>query len=65
MDETKRRRLAGIWLAFAIVMAYITFADGFAVGVGDLLRLLVTLFGVALAVLYYLNPSDLLGLDAT
>ncbi|RBI63214.1 hypothetical protein [Halomicrococcus sp. NG-SE-24] len=65
MDETKRRRLAGIWLAFAVLMAYITLADGFVMGVGDLLGLLVALLGVALAVVYYLNPSGLLSLDST
>ncbi|MFC4552981.1 MULTISPECIES: hypothetical protein [Halorussus] len=60
MDETRRRRLAVIWTAFAVVMAYVTFADGFAVGVGDLLGTLAVLLGLALAYLYYANPRGML-----
>ena len=62
MDETKRRRLAVIWVAFAVVIAYVTLADGFTVGVGDLLGLLVALLGLGLAYIYYANPNEILDL---
>lgn len=60
MDETRRRRLSVIWTAFAIVMAYITFADGFQFGANDLLGLLAILLGLGLAYVYYANPWGML-----
>lgn len=60
MDDTKRRRLAVIWVAFALVITYVTLADGFTAGVGDLLGLLVALLGLGLAYVYYANPNEIL-----
>ena len=60
MDETKRRRLTLIWLAFAVVMVYYVFGSGFTGSVGDLLGLLTAALGVALAAVYYFNPRGML-----
>lgn len=62
MDETKRRRLAVVWVAFALLIAYFALADGFTAEVGDLLGLLVALLGLGLAYLYYANPGGVLDL---
>ncbi|HMB49341.1 MAG TPA: hypothetical protein VKM69_01645 [Natronoarchaeum rubrum] len=62
MDETKRHRLAAIWIAFALLVAYVRLADGFTLGVGDVLGLLVSLLGLGLGVAYYRGD---VGLDAT
>lgn len=60
MDEKRRRRLAVIWSAFAVAVAYVTFADGFTADLGDLLGVLLILLGAALAYVYYANPGDVL-----
>ncbi|WP_266079118.1 hypothetical protein [Haladaptatus caseinilyticus] len=60
MDETKRRRRALIWVAFAVVMAAYVFQDGFDTSASDLLGLFTVAFGVGLAAFYYLNPGDVL-----
>ena len=60
MDEQRRRRVAVIWVAFAAVMAYITFSDGFAADAGDLLGALAVLLGLGLAYVYYANPNGML-----
>ncbi|KZN24733.1 hypothetical protein A4G99_10370 [Haladaptatus sp. R4] len=60
MDETKRRRLTLIWVAFAAVMVYYVFASGFTGSVGDLLGLLTAALGVVLAAVYYFNPRGML-----
>jgi len=60
MEETKRRRLSLIWIGFSLAMAYYALADGFDGGTGELLSLLVAVFGVGLAALYYFNPADVL-----
>ena len=65
MDETRRRRLALIWTAFAVVMAYVTLSDGFVVGTSDLLGLVAVALGVGLAYLYYANPRGLLDFGKT
>jgi hypothetical protein len=62
MDETRRRRLSVIWTAFALLMAYVTLSDGFAVGASDLLGLVAVVLGAALAYLYYANPGGMLDL---
>lgn len=63
MEETKRRRLSLIWMAFALAMGYYALADGFDAATGELLSLLVALFGVGLAALYYFNPGDVLSFN--
>ena len=60
MDETRRKRLAAIWVAFAAVMVLYAVADGFAADLGDLLALAVATLGVALAYVYYANPRGML-----
>ena len=60
MDETRRRRLALIWIAFSLVMAYVTLSDGFAVGASDLLGLAAVALGIGLAYFYYANPGGML-----
>jgi threonine/homoserine efflux transporter RhtA len=60
MNETRRRRLALIWTAFAVVMVYVTLSDGFAFGTSDLLGLVAVALGVGLAYFYYANPGGLL-----
>lgn len=60
MDDTRRRRLAAIWIGFALVMAYVTISDGFALAVGDLLGLFTVALGLALAYVYYANPNGML-----
>lgn len=60
MDETRRKRLAVIWVAFAILMSYVTFSNGFTAGAADLIGIVGILFGVGLAWLYYVNPNDVL-----
>ncbi|WP_231185883.1 hypothetical protein [Haladaptatus sp. DYF46] len=60
MDETKRRRLSLIWIGFSLAMVYYALADGFDGATGELLSLLVAVFGIGLAVLYYFNPRDVL-----
>lgn len=60
MEKKRRRRLTGIWVLFALLMAYITFSDGFVVGVSDLLGLFTALLGLALAYVYYANPNGVL-----
>ena len=60
MDDTRRKRLAAVWVGFALLMAYVTLADGFAVETSDLLGLVAVLLGVALAYLYYANPGGML-----
>lgn len=60
MDETRRRRLAFIWIAFAVVMAYVTLSDGFEAGTSDLLGLVAVALGIGLAYLYYANPGGML-----
>lgn len=60
MDDTKRRRLAVVWVAFAVVIAYVTLADGFTAEIGDLLGLLVAVLGLGLAYVYYANPNEIL-----
>jgi hypothetical protein len=60
MDETRRKRLAAVWAGFALVMAYVTLADGGAFGVGDLLGAVAVALGLALAYVYYANPGGLL-----
>jgi hypothetical protein len=65
MDEIRRRRLALIWTAFALVMAYITLADGFTLDVGDLLGLVAVALGIGLAYLYYVNPGGMLDFGNT
>lgn len=62
MDETRRRRLAAIWVGFALVMSYVTLADGFTVDVGDILGLVAVLLALALAYVYYVNPGGMLDL---
>ncbi|WP_435155737.1 hypothetical protein [Haladaptatus sp. DFWS20] len=63
MDETKRRRLSLIWVAFAVVMAMYVFQDGFDTSLNDLIGLTAVVFGVGLAALYYLNPGDVLSFE--
>lgn len=65
MDETRRRRLAAIWVLFAAAMGYFTVADGFAVAVGDLLGLAAAALGLALAYVYYANPRGVLDFGRT
>ncbi|MFC7082116.1 hypothetical protein [Halorussus caseinilyticus] len=60
MDEQRRRRVAVIWTAFALVMAYVTISDGFSVGASDLLGVLAVALGLGLAYVYYANPGGLL-----
>ncbi|WP_276299760.1 hypothetical protein [Halorussus lipolyticus] len=60
MDETRRRRLAVIWAAFSVVMAYVTLADGVEMGTSDLLGGVAVAIGLGLAYLYYANPSGML-----
>jgi membrane-associated phospholipid phosphatase len=60
MDEPRRRRLALIWIAFALVMGYVTLSDGFAFGTSDLLGLVAVALSVGLAYLYYANPGGIL-----
>ncbi|NHN60410.1 MULTISPECIES: hypothetical protein [Halorussus] len=60
MDEQRRRRVAVIWTAFAVVMGYVTLSDGFAVGASDLLGVLAVALGLGLAYVYYANPGGLL-----
>lgn len=60
MDETKRRRLTLIWLAFAVAIGYYVFASGFTGTLGDLLGLLTAALGVVLAAVYYFNPRGML-----
>ncbi|WP_435177060.1 hypothetical protein [Halorussus sp. AFM4] len=62
MDEQRRRRVAVIWTAFAVVMGYVTLSDGFAVGASDLLGALAVALGLGLAYVYYANPGGLLNL---
>ena len=62
MDEQRRRRVALIWTGFAVVMAYVTVSDGFAVGVSDLLGALAVALGLGLAYVYYANPGGMLDL---
>jgi len=59
-NETHRRRLAVVWVAFAVVMAYVTVADGITTDVGDLVGLLTVALGLALAYVYYANPNGML-----
>jgi threonine/homoserine efflux transporter RhtA len=63
MDDTKRRRLTAVWVAFAVVVTYVTLADGFTSDVGDLLGLLVALLGLGLAYVYYANPNGILDFE--
>lgn len=63
MDETKRRRLAAIWVTFAFAMGYVTLADGFTADLGDAIGLLAVLLGVGLAYLYYANPGEVLSFE--
>ncbi|WP_227375223.1 hypothetical protein [Haladaptatus halobius] len=63
MDETKRRRLAIIWVAFAGVMAFYVLRDGVDASANDLLGLVTVALGVGLAALYYLNPGDVLSFE--
>ncbi|WP_137284291.1 hypothetical protein [Halorussus salinisoli] len=65
MDEQRRRRVAVIWTGFALVMAYVTLSDGFAVGVSDLLGLVAVALGLGLAYLYYANPGGMLDFGET
>ncbi|WP_158058658.1 hypothetical protein [Halorussus halophilus] len=60
MNETKRRRLAIVWVTFALALGYVALADGLTFGLEDLLVLLVALFGLGLAWVYYANPRDVL-----
>ena len=60
MDETKRRRLTFIWLAFAAAIGYYVFARGFTGSAGDLLGLFTAALGVMLAAVYYFNPRGVL-----
>lgn len=60
MDEKRRRRLAVIWSGFVAAIAYVTFADGFAADLGDLLGVLLMVLGAALVYVYYANPGDVL-----
>ena len=60
MDETKRRRLAAVWVVFALVLGYVTLSNRFTLGVADLLGLFAALFGLGLAWVYYTNPKDVL-----
>lgn len=60
MDETRRRRLSVIWVAFALVMAYVILADGFQFGANDLLGMMAVLLGLGLAYVYYANPRGML-----
>jgi len=65
MDEQRRRRIAIIWTAFAVVMAYITFSDGFAADAGDLLGVVAVILGLGLAYVYYANPNGMLDFGET
>ncbi|WP_115863160.1 hypothetical protein [Halorussus litoreus] len=60
MNETHRRRLAAVWVAFAGVMAYVTVADGITADVGDVLGLLTVALGLGLAYVYYAKPNGML-----
>jgi uncharacterized membrane protein YccC len=60
MDETKRRRLAAIWVTFAFAMAYVTLGDGFTADLGDAIGLLAVVLGFGLAYVYYANPNGML-----
>lgn len=64
MDETKRKRLAAVWLLFALLMGYSAVAGGLTASLGELLRLLVASLGVGLAAVYYLNPRGILDFGA-
>lgn len=63
MDETKRRRLSLIWIAFALVMAIYVFQNGFDTSLNELIGLAAVILGVGLAALYYLNPDDVLSFE--
>jgi threonine/homoserine efflux transporter RhtA len=65
MDETRRRRLALIWTAFAVVMAYVTLADGVEMEASDLLGAVAVALGLGLAYLYYANPGGMLDFGET
>ena len=60
MDQTKRRRLAAIWVTFAFAMGYVTLSDGVTGDLGDGIGLLAVLLGLGLAYLYYANPGEVL-----
>jgi hypothetical protein len=64
MDETKRRRLAAIWVTFAFAMGYVTLADGFTADLGDAIGLFAVLLGVGLAYMYYANPGEMLTFES-
>ncbi|MFC4450762.1 hypothetical protein [Halorussus aquaticus] len=60
MDEQRRRRTAIIWTAFAAVMTYVTFSDGFTADAADLLGAVAVVLGLGLAYVYYANPNGML-----
>ncbi|WP_458190095.1 hypothetical protein [Haladaptatus sp. NG-WS-4] len=63
MDETRRRRLAVIWVVFAGLMAVYVLRDGLDTSASDLLGLVTVALGVGLAAIYYLNPGDVLSFE--
>lgn len=60
MEKKRRNRLAVIWSGFVLAIGYVTFADGFAADLGDLLGVLLMVLGAALVYVYYANPGDVL-----
>ncbi|PSP56735.1 hypothetical protein BRC82_01270 [Halobacteriales archaeon QS_1_67_19] len=62
MDETRRRRLAIIWVVFAFVMTYVTLVDGIGPELADLLGLVAVLLALGLAYVYRANPNGVLDL---